>query len=323
MMTNNIWKVSLLAAMCGASVMGCDAEDEGPIDFHGDDDIDFTPVDEEISFRATLDNGVENNGFEFNGFRFNGFRFNTFILGLVEQTASITQLQFQSGSLLKGWHPGTSSWKVGAQLNGMTFDIDVEIDGTPATGQIRIVSVTQSATHADVYFYRVETYKNGAWQSTCFDGGGNPTEAIALEGNWDTVTGARTSDVGLTWACRGAALAKAVEWGYRPWVSTTHKNLHQAASRMIRADYCGNGQHHTTNGNPIDIQDHLGIQTFDSSWNIEAGWGVNGAICLDTPRKLYYPKNTLNPCSNLPACSTNPIANQGALLATKVVPNSN
>lgn len=311
--TFKVWGLALVAGLVG--VAGCDA----PIVSDDDDHIDFTPVDDDVTFRQIADNGIEPNGLKMNGLKMNGF-----ILGLIsELTASVSDLQFQSSSLLRAWHPASGTWKVGAQLNGMTFNIQTEVDGTPVDGQLKIVSVTQSSVQSDVYFYNIQNFNGSTWVSACYDAAGNPVEAIALEGNWDAATGTRTGDTGLTWACRGAALAKAVEWGWRPWVNTAHKNLHQAAVRMIRADYCGNGVHHTSNGNPIDIQDYLGIQTFESAWNVEAGWGVNGAVCLDTPRKLYWPKNSINPCSNLPACNANPIATQGALLVTKVVPNNN
>ncbi len=310
-----------LLAMCVTGGLGCD---EPSVAHDDDDEEDFTPVDDDVTFRTVVDNGIELNGFEVNGWKVNGWKVNGFIVGVLDAAiAQFTDLQFHSSSLLKVWHPASGTWKIGAQLNGMTFDTEFEVDGNPLQGQIKIVNVVQSSQGSDVYFYTVQTNSSGSWQSACFDGAGNPTEAIAVEGNFDSTTGTRTSDIGLTWACRGAAIAKAIEWGYRPWVNGTYKNYHQAAVRMIRADYCGNGEHHTSNGNPIDIADGLGIQTFDSAWNIEAGWGVNGAVCLNTPRKLYWPRTSINPCSSLPTCGTNPIAQNGALLATKVVPNSN
>ena len=321
-MTINVFKTSSLVlglSLCVAGGLGCDE----PIE--ADDEEDFTPFDDDVTFRSVNDNGIEANGVLANGMRLNGMRLNGFLTGLIEQVlSSLNDLEFQSGSLLRAWHAASGTYKVGAQLNGMAFDIDFEVDGVPQNGQMRIVSVTQSSAQPDVYFYNIESKNaSGVWVSACYDGAGNPTEAIAVEGNFDSNTGTRTSDVGLTWACRGAAIAKAIEWGYRPWVNTSHKNHHQAAVRMIRADYCGNGVHHTTNGNPIDVADSMGIQTHESAWNIEAGWGVNGAVCVNTPRKLYWPKNTLNPCSNLPACGTNPITQMGALLTTRAVPNSN
>lgn len=327
-MTINVFKTSSLVlglSLCVAGGLGCDE----PIE--ADDEEDFTPFDDDVTFRSVNDNGIEANGVLANGMRLNGMRLNGFLTGLIEQVlSSLNDLEFQSGSLLRAWHAASGTYKVGAQLNGMSFDIDFEVDGVPQNGQMRIVSVTQSSAQPDVYFYNIES-KNSSnqWVSACYDGAGNPTEAIAVEGNFDSNTGTRTSDVGLTWACRGAAIAKAIEWGFRPWATvggTLLKNHHQAAVRMIRADYCGNGVHHTSNGNPIDIEDTKRIQTFDSlAWNVEAVWGVNGAVCLNTPRKLYWPRETINPCSNLPTCGSAAHSENvaGGLLMTRAVPNSN
>src|SRR5690606_31401908 len=95
----------------------------------------------------------------------------------------------------------------------------------------------------------------------------------------------------FTWACRGAALAKAVEWGYAPWRTAGGESLqaaHQAGVRLIRADYCGNGVTHTINGNPIDVSDKWGIQEPGTDWPIEAKWGPDGAVCLNTPRRASW-----------------------------------
>jgi hypothetical protein len=317
MTINTVKPLAWALAACTVGIVGCDEPEQV-------DAQEYAPINDAVTYRSIADNGIEANGWKVNGWKVNGWKVNGFITGVLEAAlAQFTDLQFHSGSLLKVWHPGSGTWKVGSQLNGMTFDIDFEVDGIPQAGQIRINNVWASGAQPDVYFYEVQNWVGGNWVSACVDGAGNPTEAIAVEGNFDSATGSRTSDVGLTWACRGAAIAKAIEWGYRPWVNTSHKNHHQAAVRMIRADYCGNGVHHTTNGNPIDVADSMGIQTHESAWNIEAGWGVNGAVCVNTPRKLYWPKNTLNPCSNLPACGTNPITQMGALLTTRAVPNSN
>jgi hypothetical protein len=324
-MKNNMFAVSgLVLSMCVAGGLGCD---EPTVD---DDEEDFTPVDDDITFRNVFDNGVEPNGIESNGMKVNGMKVNSFLTGLIEQVlAQLNQLEFQSGSLLRAWHAASGTWKVGAQLNGMSFNIDFDVDGVPQTGQLRIVSVVQSSAQPDVYFYTIESNNSGSWQPACRDGAGNPTEAIAVQGDFNSATGQRTSDVGLTWACRGAAIAKAIEWGFRPWATvdgTLLKNHHQAAVRMIRADYCGNGTHHTSNGNPIDIEDTKRVQTFDSlTWSVEAAWGPNGAVCLNTPRKLYWPRASINPCSSLPTCGSaaHPEDVAGALLMTRAVPNNN
>ena len=157
-MTINVFKVSsLVFAMCVAGGLGCDE----PIE--ADDEEDFTPFDDDVTFRAIAENGTEPNGIAANGMKINGMKINGILTGLIEQAlASLNDLQFQSGSLLKAWHAASGTWKVGAQLNGMSFVIDFEVDGVPKEGEMRIVSVTQSSAQPDVYFYYIESKNAGA-----------------------------------------------------------------------------------------------------------------------------------------------------------------
>ena len=51
----------------------------------------------------------------------------------------------------------------------------------------------------------------------------------------------------LTLACEGGAITKCIRWGYQPWAQhsgSSLKELHQACTRMARADYCGTGLGH-------------------------------------------------------------------------------
>lgn len=87
-------------------------------------------------------------------------------------------------------------------------------------------------------------------------------KALPLVGRWDE-TGAHIDDGTITFACTNGALAKCARWGYKPWKTFKGKPLrdyHQACTRMVRADYCGNGVGHTQNGTPIDVYDRLGLQ---------------------------------------------------------------
>ena len=83
--------------------------------------------------------------------------------------------------------------------------------------------------------------------------------------------------------CRGAVLAKCTEFGYRRWATATRCSLgsgcsdvalapiHQACTRMMRADYCGDGMPNTVDGHPIDIYDALGVNVEEEpKWKFEA-----------------------------------------------------
>ena len=83
--------------------------------------------------------------------------------------------------------------------------------------------------------------------------------------------------------------------GYKPWKTradgTPLWDLHQACTRMLRADYCGDGTPHTRDGTPVDVYDTVGIQSPQpgSELSFEAGWRADGAICV---RKVRIPEIT-------------------------------
>lgn len=95
---------------------------------------------------------------------------------------------------------------------------------------------------------------------------------------------------GLNLTCTGGAIGKCIRWGYRYWEELASgpplRALHQACTRMMRADYGGDGQPTTRDGMLIEFYDRFGIQTPDreASMTFEAAWGVDGAICVAHPR---------------------------------------
>ena len=132
---------------------------------------------------------------------------------------------------------------------------------------------------------------------------GTPVQAIPLAGAWDdsagTPTGgAHADDAGVfTFACEGYALAKCVELGYAPWRTVTECDgaddcaarslspFHQACTRMLRADYCGDGTATTRDGTRVDLWDDFGIQTDGApTWDLEAEWSPAGAVCVEETR---------------------------------------
>lgn len=308
-----------------------------------DDHLDFTPVDADVTFRSTVDNGTELNGSVLNGMRLNGMRLNgmrlngTLLNAITQLGVTLSNLQFSGGSLLSAYDPNVAQTKIGAQLAGMVLNLgfDPLATGTDQNKKVKIKSVVQSSVQSDVYFYEVENeIAANTFETVCVDGANNPVAAIPVKNSWDPTTGARSGLAdALTWACRGAAIAKAIEWGYRPWVSQQMEDAHASAVHMIRGDYCGDGTPHTSNGNPIDVSDKWNIQVNDTSWGIEAVWGPDGALCLNTPRKLYHPRNSLPCAGSLPYCTTNGLSNgtpitgagqiANGLLMTRVVPNNN
>ena len=106
-------------------------------------------------------------------------------------------------------------------------------------------------------------------------------------------------------ACVSGIVGKTAFWGYKPW--KFGMDVHERATRVGRADYCGNGQPFTIEGNPLQIDDDHGVSEFDDlSFPIEAAWDLDGkATCVTTPRHiplrgttLSCGAETLEPCTD-------------------------
>ncbi|HYU12140.1 MAG TPA: ADYC domain-containing protein [Stellaceae bacterium] len=82
--------------------------------------------------------------------------------------------------------------------------------------------------------------------------------------------------------CTGGAIGKCVRFGYLPWPAGGDLALYNACVRMVRADYCGQGEGTTRNGMRIDLYDDAGIQKADNDpvQEFEAGWNAAGAVCV-------------------------------------------
>jgi hypothetical protein len=132
--------------------------------------------------------------------------------------------------------------------------------------------------------------------------------ALAVPGVWDE-SGARRTETGkFTFACANGVIAKCVGWGYAPWGTKEGRSLealHQACTRMARADYCGDGRSHTREDTRIDMYDALQVltRTTESSaeWDVkrasfEAAWSGEGATCLSHTRDGSAVETVLAEC---------------------------
>jgi hypothetical protein len=118
----------------------------------------------------------------------------------------------------------------------------------------------------------------------------DPAGGVFVPGIWDE-TGRRHesvvnggNNVDTTYSCTAGVIAKCVVWGYRPW--DVGADMHEACTRMARADYCGNGVPHTEEGTLIDLYDTRGIQmpVADDGLSFEAAWNEDGAVCVRESR---------------------------------------
>ena len=242
---------------------------------------------------AVVTNGVQLNGAQLNGVQLNGVQLNGVQLNGVQLNGS----QLSASAI-----DGTQSVMSGVALSGAVFTLTVTEAGAPVGYELKLDSVYVDPLNpsGDVYLYDVSFRRPGAtaWATLCKDGAGKGVPALLLSNYWDPSNGSRVDAPGaITLACSNAALGKCVRWGYRPWATSTMcsdgvcrtvslADHHQACTRMVRADYCGNGTAHTVDGTPIDVFDNLApqAQSRSTSWQVEAKWTPRGATCLGKTR---------------------------------------
>ena len=265
-------------------------------------------------------NGFALNGFALNGFALNGFALNGFALnGILLSGIQINGVQI-SGAALSNISIGNNSISVtipttgkvlsGLDLKGLIAYVTIPDPTTqkPVKYTFRIDNVTldvANKNYKDVWLYQISYQVEGtqAWQSICKDYSGKPAPAIPVKGSyWNEVTGARIDDANSgTLACYEGAIGKCISAGYRPWATAQQctgsgkgkkcttvslKDHHQACTRMMRADYCGDGKSYTINGTVLDIFDYLQppVQLQEEKWQMEARWTPTGASCLTERR---------------------------------------
>jgi hypothetical protein len=108
---------------------------------------------------------------------------------------------------------------------------------------------------------------------------------LPLEGVWDDRGRYVDAPGRFEIACSSGATGKCVLMGYLPWRSPQLRELHQACTRMVRADYCGDGSTHTRDGMQIYVYDRLGVlRDIAPSAPFEAGWSPDGAVCVTRTR---------------------------------------
>lgn len=284
-----------LISVLSAALAGCSSET-----IPSSEDV------EQVAQDVLTENGLALNGLHMNGARVNGLH--------------VTGLHV-NGTTLNGSHV------VGTKLEGTVFSGKVDgntvsgpafsgavmtatIAGHQGTLKVRIDEVSPS-DDADINLYDVSVLAPGApaWQPLCTDLNGERVQAIPLRGYWDESQGTPTGGDHFdepdefTFACMGYSLAKCVEIGYKPWKTTVQcaspgvckviplSYHHQACTRMLRADYCGDGTPTTRDGTLVDVADNVGMETpaAPASWLFEAEWSPEGAACVKNTRWLTMP----------------------------------
>jgi hypothetical protein len=161
------------------------------------------------------------------------------------------------------------------------------------TAPLRIDAAQQGTDeNADVWSYRVLVKSNGAWRPLCLDPVGGLAFADTVRGTWNLAGGVpgggsyHASTTDFTIACRGSAIAKCLEFGYKPWTGNARELA--ACVRALRGDYCGDGTLYTIDGTTVNIYDDQGIQPDGVDWEPEAEWTPAGAVCVSKQKVARF-----------------------------------
>ena len=274
--------------------------------------IDYSYPSSGSFLQRIIGNWVSLAGRDLNGVSLNGASLD----GHKVTSVSLEGIQVKGKSLGKAWLWGSRLFPLLG--NGMFkgAELTAKLDDGKTVG-LRVDSVTKGTSKAnkDIYYYLVSYPTQSGYRPLCgLDPQGQPVPAIPLRGRWDYRQGVagggdhiNDSD-SFTFACVGHVLAKCAEAGYKPWrdmlicikkegcKKVNMAQHHQACTRLLRADYCGDGTSHTINNKDVNMYDALGLRTDSEEWGFEAEWDAKGAICADTTR---LPNTTLKCAAQL------------------------
>jgi hypothetical protein len=294
---------------------------------------------------VVVSNGEQLNGEQLNGEQLNGEQLNGTTFTGPGMAVGVAFARFAGaavdGTVLDGASlAGTAFHGVagGRELSAVDFaNAGFQaslLDGTPVS--LRVTDVAREAfPNDDVWSYLVQFRDaSGIWHPLCLDANNDAVYAIPLDGRWNYGRGVPgggshiDDPTTFTFACKGlGAIAKCVfPIGYKPWTTVNGVSLgpyHQACTRALRADYCGDGTPWTVDGRAIDLYDGIGIQAVAQPlWFFEAEWTAGSAACLSSERVVDL-KNTLgtvSPCilSRLSlSCGSSSHFSRGTLLMNR------
>ncbi|WP_400765964.1 ADYC domain-containing protein [Methylosinus sporium] len=176
---------------------------------------------------------------------------------------------------------------VGATLTiaGAGGETKIRIEAVePDPGDNARAAAPSSEVLLHTFSYRTP---EGEWKNLCDPGPDGRRQGFPLAGRArrdGTIAPAEPGVFELT--CTGGAQGKCVRFGYHPWKTRdgapTARALYDACVRLVRADYAGDGEGTTRNGQPIDIYDLVGVQSpgNDPAHEFEAGFSPEGAVCV-------------------------------------------
>lgn len=206
----------------------------------------------------------------------------------------------------------------GDQLVGSLWELEDHRFSPAVTTTMEITAFQQEATHARYTFVHSSSATWEKEMANCeTDEYTGESSAILLQ-DLEVESDGSMHDTAsiLYFGCVSGAVGKAVVWGYSPWDHGF--DAHQTATRVVRADYCGDGVSWTEVGTGLQLEDVFGEWSFvDPDQSAEAIWTPDGAVCLKEPRISQQVQ-----CANgvtLPNCGDDQLGHYpGALIHTKI-----
>lgn len=225
--------------------------------------------------------------------------------GALVRGAASPAFQGRDGTYLQG-----GSWagvKLHGVFDGCTRDTEMTFDVSA-----RIVSATAHEELRGAWEYQVEIQEpeprepgaKPAFVPLCK--GGKP--ALVVPGAWDKQGRQRNENGLFSFACPDTAAAKcAGAMKYNPGYAEQNPDipaLYGACTRMVIADYCGDGDSATQDGTRVDVWDSAHVEERDpqDGRRFEAAWTQDGAVCMHHPR---WPKLLKRACRDrIPMCGS-------------------
>jgi len=185
---------------------------------------------------------------------------------------------------------GTTAPLAGPGVVGSTWT-GLLSDGSSMT--IRVDrAVQQTGMNTDVWSYEFSALADGQWRSLCASPSGETLLADTVGGTWNLAQGVpgggayHPNSAEFTIACRGSAIAKCLELGYKPWTGRAREIA--SCVRALRADYCGDGTPYTVDGTLVNLFDDVGLQFDEADWDAEAEWTPEGASCISKKAETRF-----------------------------------
>ena len=197
--------------------------------------------------------------------------------------SKIIELQVEGSRFRARKEDGT--WATDEELVGALLVVGGS-DGSKVTYRIDSIEKASYGKAGEMFLYTfsIKDPATDNWINFCRPDSQGMQRGFPLSGYWDEKGYHIRSADQYSITCTSGVIAKCIKQGYVPWKTTRDgKSLweyHQACTRMLRADYCGNGKFHTREGTKIELWDREGIQleSLEPGLTFEAAWSPDGAV---------------------------------------------